>query len=139
MLLAVAFVVTGHWFLIVVVLLGTRYCGLLGFLCGTPQHDGLSPNVPDHRLSCRTYTCGWLPAFLYMFPAVPFFSLGRLHAAIAADLPASPRGLRATWRELLAIHRRTLTDPNCIFVPPLPSATGNRADDRQFEREAALD
>lgn len=148
LLLALAFILSGHWFLIVIVLLGTRYCGLLGFLCGTPQHYGLSPNVPDHRLSCRTYTCGWLPRFLYwnmqyhiehhMFPSVPFYNLGRLHAAIAADLPPTAPTLRATWKELLAIHRRTQTDSAYVFVPPLPSAGGDHADDATLEREAAL-
>jgi fatty acid desaturase len=116
--------------------------------CGAPQHYGLSPDVPDHRLCCRSYTCSWLPAFLYwnmqyhiehhMFPAVPFFNLPKLHAAIAHDLPPTPAGLLATWKEMLAIHRRQRTDASYIFVPPLPGGSGARADDQTLEREASL-
>jgi len=129
-MLAAAFILSGHWFLIVLVNLGTQYCGWLGFLMGTPQHYGLSPDVPDHRLSCRTFTCGPLPAFLYwnmqyhidhhMFPAVPFFNLPKLHRLIEHDLPPTPHGLRATWKGMLDIHRRMRTDPDYCYVPPLP-------------------
>ncbi len=146
--LATLFIVTGHWFLIFIFNLGTQYCSLLSFLCGAPQHYGLSPNVPDHRLSCRTYTCSWLPAFLYwnmqyhiehhMFPAVPFYNLPKLHAAIQHDLPPAPRGLWATWKQMLEIHRRQQQDPNYSYVPPLPQHGGTQADDRTLEREAAL-
>jgi fatty acid desaturase len=144
--LAAAFIATGHWFLIVVFSLGTQYAGLLGFLCGTPQHYGLSPNVPDHRLSCRTFTCSRFPAFLYwnmqyhiehhMFPGVPFFNLPRLRKAIEHDLPPAPHGLRATWRHMLDIHRRQQVDPNYAFVPTLPGARGDRTDESVLEREA---
>ena len=130
-LLAAVFILSGHWFLIFIVNLGTQYCGWLGFLMGTPQHYGLSPNVSDHRLSCRTFTCSRLPAFLYwnmqyhidhhMFPAVPFFNLPGLHQLIQYDLPTAPHGLRATWQGMLAIHRRMLGTPDYCFVPPLPT------------------
>ena len=126
-----------------IVNLGTQYCGWLGFLCGTPQHYGLSPDVPDHRLCCRTYTCSWLPGFLYwnmqyhvehhMFPAVPFFNLPKLRKAIEHDLPPAPHGLRATWKEILEIHRQQQTDPNYAFVPKLPQSTGTSARDDILE------
>jgi len=148
-LLAALFIATGHWFLIFIFNLGAQYCGWLGrLLCPMPQHFGMSPNVPDHRLSCRTYTCSWLPAFLYwnmqyhvehhMFPAVPFFNLPKLRKVIEHDLPPAPHGLRATWKEILAIHRQQQTDPNYTFVPKLPTSTGTRAEDDVLEREAAL-
>lgn len=147
-LLAVLFIATGHWFLVFIFNLGSQYCGWLGLLCGWPQHFGLSPDVPDHRLCCRTYTCSWLPAFLYwnmqyhvehhMFPAVPFYNLPRLRKAIEHDLPRAPHGLRATWREMLDIRRRQLADPNFSFVPELPQSSGTRADDEILEREAAF-
>jgi fatty acid desaturase len=147
-LLALIFIATGHWFLIFIVNLGAQYCGWLGFLCGTPQHYGLSPNVPDHRVCCRTYTCSWLPGFLYwnmqyhiehhMFPAVPFFNLPKLRRAIEHDMPPAPHGLWSTWRDLLEIHRRQQTDANYAFVPKLPQSTGTRAEDDILEREAAL-
>jgi len=145
--LAVTFIVTGHWFLIVLVNLGTFYGSWLGFLCGAPQHVGLSPNTPDFRLCCRTYTCSWLPAFFYwnmqyhvehhMFPAVPFYNLPRLRAVLAHDLPPAPHGLWATWRELVPIIRRQNQDPTYIYVPPLPKNEGDRASDETLLREAA--
>ena len=64
------------------------YCKWLNFLCGAPQHFGLSSNAPDFRLCCRTYISRGLPAFLYwnmqhhiehhMFPAIPFFNLPKV-------------------------------------------------------------
>ena len=149
--LAALFIATGHWFLIILVN-GKHYCGWLGFLCGNPQHFGLSPNCPDFRLCCRTYTCSWLPAVLYwnmqyhiehhMFPAVPFFNLPKLRAAIAHDLPDAPHGLPATWKGLLEIHRKQIKDPAYAFLPELPRRdgvrVGVRTDDDILEREAAL-
>ena len=129
--LALAFVASGHWFLIVVYTFGTFYCGWLGFLCGLPQHYGLNADVPDFRMNTRTFTCGWLPAFYYwnmqyhlehhMFPAVPFYNLPKLRRAIAHDLPPAPHGLLATWREMLALKRQFLADPNFRYLPPVPT------------------
>lgn len=129
--LATLFIATGHWFLIVIVTFGCQYCTWLLFLCGVPQHLGLSPNTPDFRLCCRTYTCSWLPAFLcwnmqyhvehHMFPAVPFYNLPRLRKAIEHDLPPAPHGLLVTWKELLPVMRKQRRDPAYVFVPVLPS------------------
>jgi len=150
--LAAAFILGGHWFLVVVFTIGTQYCGWLGFLCGTPQHFGLLPNVPDFRLCCRTFTCSRLVGFYYwnmqyhiehhMFPAVPFYKLPELRRIIEHDLPLAPHGLWATWKEILAIHRKQIADPEYCYVPPLtrpliPTA-GDRAQDIVLEREAAL-
>lgn len=147
-ILAALFVVTGHWFLIVVFTMGTSYCGWLGFLCGTPQHYGLSSNVPDFRLCCRTYTCSFLPAFFYwnmqyhvehhMYPAVPFYNLPKLRRAIEHNLPPAPHGLWATWKVMLEIHRRRLQDCTYAFVPELTPSEGTRAEDTVLEREASL-
>lgn len=129
-LLALAFVASGHWFLIVVFTFGTFYCGWLGFLCGIPQHFGLNANEPDFRLNTRTFTCSWLPAFYYwnmqyhlehhMYPAVPFYNLPKLRRALEHDLPPAPHGLAATWRELLDIRRQKIADPAFRFEPALP-------------------
>ena len=145
--LAAIFVALGHPFLILIFNFGTFYCPWFALLCGLPQHLGLSPNVPDFRLCCRTYTCGPLVSFLYlnmnyhvehhMFPAVPFYHLPALRAALAADLPAAPHGLVATWREIVVILRRQKSEPLYAFVPVLPGDAGDRVGDVALEREAA--
>ena len=143
-LLAVLFIATGHWFLIVIVNLGGQYCGWLGFLTGTPQHYGLSANVPDHRLSCRTYTCSWLPAFLYwnmqhhiehhMFPAVPFYNLPKLRKSHSSNDMPSPRRMgcgppgKNCWRFIGSSRRIRITplSRNCrnqlARAPKTPSS-----------------
>ena len=76
-----------------------------------------------------------------MFPAVPFFNLPKLRAAIEHDLPPAPHGLWVTWKGILQIHRKQLENPNYTFIPklPLPEGEGpNRAEDNVLEREAAL-
>ena len=147
-LLATVFIATGNWFLIVVFTFGTHYCAWLGFLCGTPQHFGLSPNVPDWRLCTRTYTCSWLPAFYYwnmqyhvehhMFPAVPFHNLPKLRNALLHDLPSAPHGLWNTWSHIVAVHKAQIADPTYKFVPELPGETGDVVSDLVVEQEAAL-
>lgn len=128
--LAMAFVASGHWFLIVLFTLGTQYCRWLGFLCGATQHYGLASDQPDFRLNTRTFTCSWLPAFYYwnmqyhlehhMYPAVPFYNLPRLRAEIEEDLPPATHGLRATWREMLDIRNKSRNDSSFVFEPQLP-------------------
>ncbi len=145
--LAAVFIVTGHWFLIILVNFGSFYSGWFAHLCSKPQHVGLSPNTPDFRLCCRSYTCGWFPAFFYwnmqyhvehhMFPSVPFYNLPRLRAALLHDLPPAKHGLWATWREILAILKRQRKDPNYVFIPLLPSNDGVRIDHETIRREAA--
>ena len=146
-LLAAIFVVTGHPFLIVVFTFGTQYCGWLGFLCGVPQHFALNSDVPDFRMNTRTFTCSWLPAFYYwnmqyhlehhMYPAVPFFNLPKLRAAIEDDLPPATHGLYATWKDLLAIRRRVLTEPGYEYVPAVPQLAAAAAGDSDVADRAA--
>jgi len=110
-LLALMFVLSGHWFLIVIFTFGTQYCAWLGFLTGLPQHIGMQPDVPDFRRNTRTYTCSPLVGFCYwnmqyhvehhMYPAVPFHKLPALRTAIVHELPPAPHGLLATWREIV--------------------------------------
>ncbi len=131
-LLALIFVLTGHWFLIVVFTFGTQYCSWLGFLTGIPQHYGLASDQPDFRLNTRTFTCSWLPAFYYwnmqyhlehhMYPAVPFHQLGKLRKAIEHDLPPATHGLLATWRHMLEIRDRARIDQGYRYTPKVPSA-----------------
>lgn len=145
--LAAAFIISGHWFLVVLVNLGCLYSPWLTTLTGAPQHLGLASDTPDFRLCCRTYTCGWLPAFLYwnmqyhvehhMFPAVPFYNLPRLRRTIAHDLPPATHGLWATWtQDILPVLLRQREDPKYVFVPILPCNDGERATDLQLLGEA---
>lgn len=145
--LAALFLLTGHWFLIIIVNLGCQYCSWLVMLCAAPQHVGLSPNVSDFRLCTRTYTCGWLPGFLYwnmqyhlehhMFPAVPFYNLPRLRRAIEYDLPPATHGLWATWKELLPIMKRQRSDKSYVFVPRLPARDARPALNEEMDAETA--
>lgn len=145
--LAALFVATGHWFLVIIITFGCQYSNWLAIICSYPQHVGMSPNVSDFRLCTRTYTCGWLPAFLYwnmqyhvehhMFPAVPFYNLPRLRRAIEHDLPPAPHGLWATWMEILPILKKQRRDRNYVFVPRLPSSDGERVGDELIQAEAA--
>lgn len=147
LILATLFVITGNWFLIIIVNLGCLYCDWLFLLCGAPQHLGLAPDVSDFRLCTRTFTCGWFVGFLYcnmqyhlehhMFPAVPFYNLPRLRRAIEHDLPPAPHGLWATWKELLPIMKRQRSDKKYVFVPRLPAGDGERVTNRDIEIEAS--
>lgn len=128
--LALTFILTGHWFLVILFNFGSHYCAWLATLCGAPQHYGMQPDVPDHRLCCRTYISKGLPAFLYwnmqyhiehhLYPSVPFFNLPKLRKAIEKDLPEAPVGLKATWKQMLVIHKKLQEDPNYYYVPELP-------------------
>lgn len=145
--LAAIFIATGHWFLIPLVNFTGFYAGWGTMVVGLPQHIGLSPNVPDHRLCCRTYTCGPIPAFFYwnmqyhiehhMFPAVPFYNLPKLHEAVKYDLPPVTHGLWNTWKAMWPIIKRQKTDPTYTYVPELPRNEGERATDEMLEAEAA--
>ena len=129
--LALVFILSGHPFLIVVFTFGTFYCSWLGFFCGRPQHYGLNSNIPDFRQNTRTFTCSWLPAFYYwnmqyhlehhMYPAVPFYNLPKLRKAIEWDLPPATHGLVATWKDLFALKRKFLSDPNFVYIPQVPA------------------
>jgi fatty acid desaturase len=128
-LIALIFIISGHWFLVVVFTFGTQYCSWLGFLTGLPQHIGMNSNEPDFRMSTRTYTCSRLIGFYYwnmqhhvehhMYPAVPFYQLPQLRRAIEHDLPVAPDGLIETWREILSIRDRMKADPNYRFIPDI--------------------
>jgi fatty acid desaturase len=133
LLLATAFILGGHWLLLILITCAGTYAGWLTNLCALPQHLGMGPDVPDFRLCCRTYTCNRFLGFLYwnmqyhvehhMFPAVPFYNLPALRKAIERDLPPAPRGLLATWREILPILKKQREHPAHHHVPQIPVAT----------------
>ncbi len=121
---------TGHWILPVLVTLGPFYGGWLFWLCNNTQHVGLCDHVSDFRLCSRTFTLNPAVRFLYwqmnyhiehhMYAAVPCYHLAELHRLIAADLPPTPRGLVAVWREIGGILKKQRLDPGYQYSPPLP-------------------
>ena len=131
LLIVVVSLYFGWWMVPVLTTFAPFYGGWLVYLCGATQHAGLQDNVPDFRLCTRTFTVNPFVQFLYwhmnyhiehhMYAAVPCYNLARLHAAIEADMPPYPRGLIATWREILPILERQKQDPTYQFVAPLPS------------------
>ena len=98
--------------------------------CNSSQHIGLSDEVPDFRLNSRTIYLNPVVEFLYwhmnyhiehhMYAAVPCYKLGRLHRAIRHDLPETPNGLVATWRQIGTIQARQKQDPDYQYHPELP-------------------
>lgn len=133
-LLTAASLYLGLWLVPVLVTLAPFYGGWLLFLCNNTQHVGLQDNVPDFRLCTRTIRLNPLVQFLYwhmnfhtehhMYAAVPCYNLGKLHRAIEADLPPTPVGLYATWKEIIAILKRQQAEPKYQYVPPLPRSAG---------------
>ena len=57
----------------------------------------------------------------HMFPAVPFFNMPKLRAAIAHDLPPATQGLSDTWKEMLEVRRKQLEDSEYVLIPELPN------------------
>ncbi|MCG3180857.1 MAG: hypothetical protein BIFFINMI_03220 [Phycisphaerae bacterium] len=124
-------IVMRWWMLPVIVTLAPFYGGALHYLCNNSQHSGLCNNVSDFRLCCRTVLLNPFLRFLYwhmnyhtehhMYAAVPCYRLGRLHRLIRADLPECPRGLLATWRQIIAIMKRQKQDPTYRFQADLPA------------------
>lgn len=122
----------GWWQLPVLVTLGSFYGGILFLFCNSAQHIGLTDNVPDFRLCSRTIYLNPIVRFLYwhmnfhiehhMYAAVPCYRLGRLHTAMQYDLPPTPSGLIATWREIFAIVERQQVEPDYQFRPEVPAA-----------------
>lgn len=120
----------GWWLLPVLTTLGPFYGGWLFFFCNNTQHAGLTDNVTDFRLCCRTVILSPFVRFLYwhmnyhtehhMYAAVPCYKLGKLHALIKDDLQSCPQGLVKTWRQIIAIQKRQKTDPEYQFTPELP-------------------
>ena len=118
------------WMIPVLVTLPQFYAGALHFFCNASQHVGLSDNVPDFRLCCRTIYLNPLFQFLYwhmnyhtehhMYAAVPCYNLPRLHRLIKSDMPACPNGLHQTWKVISGILEKQKTDPKYQFVAELP-------------------
>ncbi|MBI84605.1 MAG: hypothetical protein CMJ81_15540 [Planctomycetaceae bacterium] len=115
------------WLVPVLTTFASFYGGWLRYLCNNTQHAGLQDNVSDFRLCCRTVVLSPFARFLYwhmnyhiehhMYVAVPCYNLGKLHALIKHELPDSPRGLLAAWRQIVAIVKRQKEQPDYRHVP----------------------
>jgi fatty acid desaturase len=115
-LIVVVSLALGWWLVPVIITLAPFYGGALFWLCNNTQHIGMQDNVADFRLNSRTFILNPVVRVLYwqmnyhiehhMYPAVPCYRLGRLHRAIAYDLPPCPVGIVATWREIASAVRR---------------------------------
>jgi len=124
----------GWWLLPVLTTFTPLYGSWLFFLCNNTQHIGLQDNVPDFRLCCRTFTVNPPVEFLYwhmnyhtehhMYAAVPCYNLAALHRAIKHELPPTPRGLRATWKEIAAILKIQKEQPGYQHIAHLPHQAG---------------
>ncbi len=124
----------GWWMIPVVVTFAPFYGGLLQWLCNNTQHVGLQAEVNDYRLCTRSFLTNPVVQFLYwhmnyhiehhMFAAVPCYHLGKLHRALAYDLPPTSVGLYQTWKEIIAILKKQAQDPTYEYVAPLPARTG---------------
>ncbi|MEM1060298.1 MAG: fatty acid desaturase [Verrucomicrobiota bacterium] len=122
----------GWWLLPVLTTFSPFYGGWLHMLCNATQHLGLCDHDPDYRVNSRTFTCSPLLGFLYwqmnyhiehhMYAAVPCYRLAKLHRLIRHDLPPTPHGLLACWREIYGIQKRQEADPEYQYRPPLPAS-----------------
>jgi fatty acid desaturase len=130
--LSLGWFVSPRWLLLIpMVTLLVCYGGWLQWLCNNTQHVGLCDNVPDYRLNCRTFLLNPVVQFFYwhmnyhiehhMYPTVPCYRLGQLHRAIEHDLAPCPRGLVATWREIIDIMEKQQADPTYQHHNPVPS------------------
>ena len=145
--LAVLFVVSGNWYLMLLVSFGPFIAMWFKMMTHMPQHLGLRPNVADWRESTRTYIGGPVSRFLYwnmnyhlehhMYAAVPYYNLPKLRKEIEWDLPIATKSLLATWREVNKALEKQTTDKSYYLIPELPEgATPFRQTARHAESNA---
>ena len=104
----------------------------LQWLCNEAQHAGLCDNVADFRLCARTVRLNPLLQFMYwhmnfhtehhLFASVPCYRLVALHRLVREQMPPSPRGLIATWRQIDATLQRQKIEPGYRFRAAIPPA-----------------
>lgn len=132
-LIAALALALGYWMIPIVITLAPFYGQGLQWLCNTTQHTGLTNNVADFRLCCRTIYLNPLLEFLYwhmnyhtehhMFAAVPCYNLKRLNTLIRHDLPYCPNGLVATWTQISSILHRQKLEPDYQYRAELGSSS----------------
>jgi len=112
--------------------LPTFYGSWLMVIFGLTQHAGLSEDVLDHRLNCRTVYMNPVFRYLYwemnyhvehhMFPMVPYHALGKLHQELKADMPKPYSGLWEAYREVISAILRQVKDPTYFVRRQLPGS-----------------
>ena len=125
-LFAILCIITGYWFLIILITLAPFYGpGIHTFLCGVQQHACCRVNDPDFRKSCGDMILDPISSLLYwrmeyhiehhMFAAIPCYNLKKFSKFVSDQLPkkeyAIPRlvklarrsremyGSKEAWRE----------------------------------------
>ena len=125
----------GLWVVPLVITFPKIFGGWLKRLCNEAQHIGLTDNVPDFRLCCRTIYLNPALQFLYwhmnyhtehhMYASVPCYRLGRLHRMIQHDMPHCTKGLRDTWNQIRKILQEQKQNSEYQFTPEVPTATSS--------------
>ena len=123
--IAVVSILLGAWYIPLVVSVASFYGNGFLYFINPTQHIGLMDNVPDYRLNSRTIYVNPILQFLYwhmnfhiehhMYAAIPCYNLPKLHRAIKADLPETPRGLIRTWSLVRKIEKRQAAEPDYQF------------------------
>lgn len=109
---------------------GSAFVGnWLRYFVGVPMHCGLRSNVSDFRKCARTIRLDPVSGFLFwymnwhlehhMYAAVPCYNLGKLHDALADDMP-EPRTLFGAWKEMRDTWKRQRLEPDYAFDTPVP-------------------
>jgi fatty acid desaturase len=129
-LIAAVSMALGFWMVTVVITLAPFYGQGIQWLCNNTQHTGLTNNVPDFRLCCRTIYLNPVLEYLYwnmnyhtehhMYAAVPCYNLRRLNKLIRHDLPYCPNGLIDTWRQISRILNTQKLEPTYQYRAELP-------------------
>ena len=130
------------WLLPVLISLAPFIANWWRYLTHLPMHCGLRTNVPDFRKCTRTIKLDPISTVLYshmnwhlehhMYAGVPCYHLRKLNKVIAADLPER-KSLVGAWREMRAIWRQQLIDPDYQYDMPLPP-TANQLDESATAR-----
>ncbi len=141
-------IINGWWLLPILTSCTPMYGSLLHMLCNNTQHIGLQDDVPDFRFSCRTFTVNPLVQFLYwhmnfhiehhMYAAVPCYNLGKLHRAIEHELPPTPNGIIAVWKDIAAIQKLQAENPEYQHVALVPGRPKPEAGFEQNEAAMAI-
>lgn len=120
--LAIIFIATGNWILLLLVTFAPFLVGWFGLITHMPQHVGMKPDIADWRQSTRTYLASPFVCFFYwnmnyhvehhMYPAIPYYNLPKLRKAIESDMPVAPKGLVATWKQIFDTLKHQKKDPD---------------------------